>query len=139
MTQHDGDELIGFIRKILNQLLGDGVDQAGEGFSGYAILAGPGNTPTVIRIHPVPRRGLPWEAVEGDDVVYITAPLPPGAGSPPLVTFRPLVVEISLGGETTTVSLPCRIDVESGSWHVKNGILDIVCRKTDPADPNRPV
>ena len=129
MTQHDDDELLGLLRKILNDLLSDAGGRPEEWVSGYAILAGPGRTLKLIRIHTVPRPGLSWEAAEGDDAVYISALLPHGAGSLPRVTFRPLLVEISLEGETSVVDLPCRIDPQGSSWQVKHGVLDIACRK----------
>ena len=129
MTQPDGDDLIVILRQILSDLLNEAGGPPEGGFSGYAILAGPDRDVKLIRIHTVRRPGLSPEVAEGDDAVYITALLPPGAGSLPRVTFRPLLVEISLGGETSAVDLPCRIDPEGSSWQVKHGVLDIVCRK----------
>jgi hypothetical protein len=53
---------------------------------------------------------------------------PHGGNSEPSITFLPLNVGITLDGETSVVDLPCRIDVRSCSFRVKNG-MDITCRK----------
>jgi hypothetical protein len=42
---------------------------------------------------------------------------------------RPVDDPMTLGGETSVVDLPCRIDVQACSWQVRNGVLDISCRK----------
>jgi hypothetical protein len=42
---------------------------------------------------------------------------------------RPVDDLMTLGGETSVVDLPCRVDVHDCPWQVRNGVLDISCRK----------
>ena len=96
--------------------------------SSTILTAGAGETPPDIRGFPEDHHAIPFEVMEGDGEVSITALLPPGCDSEPPVTFLPLNVGITLDGETSVVDLPCRIDVRSCSFRVKNG-MDITCRK----------
>jgi HSP20 family molecular chaperone IbpA len=129
MLPDNRDELFRIIATLMDDL------SSGEGpsperwFRGYAIIASPGGIPTVIRIFPEDYRENSWELAEGEGKVYITAQLPAGTGSEPSVSFQPFEVRISFQGETWVVTLPVRIDVRSCSCHVKNGVLDITCRK----------
>ena len=44
--------------------------------------------------------------------------------------FPAVEVQISSGDEMWIVNLPVRIDGRSCSYQVKNGVLDIICRKS---------
>ena len=129
MNPNNSDELIRIITALLSDLMGEaGLSPEGR-FTGYAIFAGKGGTPTVIRLSPEDRHAPSWEVTEGEGKVYITALLPPGTATLPSVTFQPLFIGITAGEETFVVNLPCRVDLDACSWQVKNGVLDIACRK----------
>lgn len=129
MLPDNRDELFRIIARLIDDLSSE-AGPSHEGVSGgYAIIASPGGIPTMIRIFPGDYRENSWEVAEGEGRIYITAQLPAGIGSEPSVSFQPSEVRISFGGETRVVNLPARIDVRGCSYRVKNGILDITCKK----------
>jgi len=125
----DNEDILRIIRQLIDRVMADGGLPPGSRFNGYAIVAGPGGVPAVIRIQAGEPEGLSPEVMEGDGEVHVTAALPPGCGILPSITFQPSIVVISLGDETTRVDLPSPIDLQACSWQVKNGVLDISCRK----------
>jgi len=129
MQPNNGDELFRIITRLMDDLLGE-AGTSFDGQIGYAILAASGGTPIRIRIFPEDHPGISWEVTEGEEEVYITALLPPGRCSEPSVSFQPLEVQISFEGETYVVNLPVRVDVRNCSYQVKNGVIDITCRKS---------
>jgi hypothetical protein len=129
MTSDNEEDILRIIGQIINRVMADGGLPPGSRFNGYAIIAGPGGMPAMIRIQSGETWGLSPEVVDGDGEIHITAALPPGCDLSPSLTFQPLMVGISLGDETTRVDLPSRVDVQACSWQVRNGVLDISCRK----------
>ena len=123
------DDVYRIITRLIEEFMEDRGLPPGSRFRGYAILTGPGGIPAMIRIHAGEHRDLIPEVIEGDGEVWVSAALPPVSVTVPSVTFQPLFVEISLGTETVAVNLPCRIDPGNCSWQVRNGVLDISCRK----------
>jgi hypothetical protein len=123
------DDVYRIITRLIEEFMEGSGLPPGSRFRGYAILTGPGGIPAMIRIHAGEHRDLIPEVIEGDGEVWVSAALPPVSVTVPSVTFQPLFVEISLGTETVAVNLPCRIDPGDCSWQVRNGVLDISCRK----------
>jgi hypothetical protein len=123
------DEIFRILAGLIDEFTKDGKIPAGGTLQGYAIIAGPGGIPAVVRMSPAGHEGLSPEVMEGEGEIHVTAALPPGRDTLPTVLFQPLVVGISLGEETIPVNLPARIDPQGCSWQVKNGVLDITCRK----------
>lgn len=128
MEADSHDEIARLIARLMDDLMSDGGFPRGVRFSGYAIIAGPGGIPAVIRITPADPGRIACEVTEGERELYLTMPLPAGCGEPS-VTLQPLLAAITLGGETSLIDLPCRIDAGTSSWQVHNGVLDISCRK----------
>lgn len=129
MTAENHEDILRILGQIIDRVMADGGLPPGSSFNGYAILSGPGGIPAMIRIHAGETGGLSPEVMEGDGEIHVTAALPPGCDLLPTLTFQPLAVGISLGDETSRVDLPSRIDVRACTWQVRNGVLDISCRK----------
>jgi hypothetical protein len=123
------DDVYRIITRLIEEFMDDGGLPRGSRFRGYAIITGPGGIPAMIRIHAGEHRDMIPEVIEGEGEVWVSAALPPVSVTIPSVAFQPLLVEISLGTETAAVNLPCRIDPGDCSWQVRNGVLDISCRK----------
>ena len=123
------DDVYRIITRLIEEFMDDGGLPRGSRFRGYAIITGPGGIPAMIRIHAGEHRDITPEVIEGKKEVWVSAALPPASVTIPSVAFQPLLVEISLGTETVAVNLPCRIDPKDCSWRVRNGVLDISCRK----------
>jgi hypothetical protein len=123
------DEIYRIIARLMEEFLAEGSLPPGGRFGGYAIVAGPGGIPAVVRIQQGELPALSPEVMEAEGEVHISAALPPGCDITPAIALRSLVAEITLGEETVAVNLPARIDVQACSWQVQNGVLDITCRK----------
>ena len=123
------DDVYRIIARILDDFMAREGLPPGSRFNGYAFVAGPGGIPAMIRIHAGEHRDIIPEVIEGEGEVWVSAALPPSSVTIPSVAFQPLSLEVSLGTETLAVSLPCRIDPGDCSWQVRNGVLDISCRK----------
>ncbi|MDD1667032.1 MAG: hypothetical protein LUO96_01055 [Methanomicrobiales archaeon] len=128
MEADSHDEIAWLIARLVDDLMSDGGFPRGVRVNGYAIIAGLGGIPAVIRITPEDPGRMACEVTEGERELYITVPLQAGCGEPS-VTLQPLLAAITLGGETSVIDLPCRIDAGTSSWQVRNGVLDISCRK----------
>jgi hypothetical protein len=130
MLPNNPDDLLRTVTRLMDDLIREmGASEEDRIISYTVLAAGPGETPTVFRMLPEARETIRWEVVEGEGEVYITVLVPPDAITEPSIILQPLLVRISLDGETSVVNLPCRIDVRSCSFQVKNGVLDIACRK----------
>jgi hypothetical protein len=129
MMPDNRDEIFRILARLIDEFTNDGRLPPGSSLEGYAIIAVPGGIPGLIRMSPAELPELSPEVIEGEGEVHVTAALPPGCDTLPTVTFQPLLVGISLGGETIPVNLPSRIDLAGCSWQVKNRVLDISCRK----------
>jgi hypothetical protein len=130
MIPDNRDEIYRIISRLIDEFMADGRLPPGGRFQGYAIVAGPGRIPAVVHIEQGEGPVLSPEVVEGDGEVHVSAALPPGCDTTPSITLQPLLLGITLGDETVTVNLPARIDPRACSWQVRNGVLDISCRKT---------
>ena len=130
MSPGNQDDLLRNITRLMDDLIGEMGMADDSGIISYAILATvAGDTPAGIRLFPDDHPPARFEVVEGEEELYITAHLPPDSITEPSVTLQPLLVGISRDGEQSIVDLPCRIDVGSCSYQVKNRVLDITCRK----------
>jgi hypothetical protein len=123
------DDIYRIITRLIDEFMADGRLPRGGRSQGYAIIAGAGGIPAMVRIQPGDHPVISPEVVDGEGEVHISAALPPGCDATPSIALQPLVVEIALGKETVAVNLPARIDVQACSWQVRNGVLDISCRK----------
>jgi len=129
MIPNNRDDFYRIITRLIDEFMAEKGLPPGSRFQGYAIVAMPGGIPAVIRIQTGEHRGINPEVIDGEREIYVSAVLPPGVDVTPSVAFQPLLVEITLDKETVAVSLPSRIDPHSCSWQVRNGVLDICCRK----------
>jgi len=72
---------------------------------------------------------LPFEMIESDNAVFITASLPPGTRIPPRVGIMQDVVRIFFNDRAATIRLRFPVDVTRSYYSIRNGILDITITK----------
>jgi hypothetical protein len=97
---------------------------------GYTIISPPSLPPTAFRIiGDDDRYRLPYETVESDDVVFITARLPPGTSSPLNVEIIQGEVRIFLEERAATITMKSPVDISHSHYSVRNGVLDITLKK----------
>ena len=97
---------------------------------GYTIISPPSLPPTAFRvIGDDDRYRLPYETIESDDVVFITARLPPGTSSPLSVEIMQGEVRIFLEERAATITMKSPVDISHSHYSVRNGVLDITLKK----------
>ncbi len=99
---------------------------------GYTIVTrGPGEPPCVFRVGKDDDEddGIPYEVVESDDIVYITAELPADMQHAPYADIRINSVRICADNYETTIALDHPVDVIHSHYRVHRGVMDITLRK----------
>jgi len=98
---------------------------------GYTIISpGPVLPPLAFRvIGDDDSHRLPFETIESEDALFITARLPLATSSPPLVEIMKDVVRIFLDERVAIIRMKFPVDVSSSRYSVRNGVLDITLMK----------
>lgn len=121
------DDLTERISEIVEEVIRHFHGQGGARITGYAIISpGPFTPPVVFRIignGNGPR--LPYETIETDDTVFLTARVPPGTRNHPWVEIREKEVRIFLDERAATIRVKFPADVSRSGYSVRNGVLDI--------------
>ncbi|MCK9580955.1 MAG: hypothetical protein M0Q92_10990 [Methanoregula sp.] len=74
-------------------------------------------------------RAIPYEIVETEDDLFITATLPTDPRNAPIAEIEPDEVRICIDDKITTVLLPHPIDRIHSTYRVHRGIMDISLKK----------
>jgi HSP20 family molecular chaperone IbpA len=122
------DELFRQIARMMEDLLKQMSAGDMPSVIGYTLITGPGDHPRMIRITGGEER-LPYELVEGQDRIFITAELPADLTTAPYVEIDPHQLVIHVEHRTTVIELPAVIDRKHTTYQIRHGILDIVCWK----------
>ena len=72
---------------------------------------------------------LPYEVVETDTQIFITAAIPPEAEHAPYADIQTNEVKICVDNRSTSVVLEKPIDVIHSTYRVHRGVMDITLRK----------
>jgi hypothetical protein len=125
------DDLYAGISEIAEELIRHFHGRDHACIIGYTLISpGPSLPPVVFRVigdHDDYR--LPYETIESDDVVFITARLPPGTTITPYVEIMQDVVRVFLDERAATIIMKSPVDVTRSHFSVRNGVLDITLTK----------
>jgi hypothetical protein len=72
---------------------------------------------------------LPYESIDSDDILFITARLPPDARNPPFVDIMQDVIRVFLDERAAIIIMKSPVDVARSHFTVRNGVLDITLTK----------
>jgi hypothetical protein len=72
---------------------------------------------------------VPYEVVETDTDIFITAIIPPDAMHMPFADIQKNAVRISVDDRTTAIMLNQPIDVFHSAYRVHHGVMDITLKK----------
>jgi hypothetical protein len=72
---------------------------------------------------------LPFETIDGEDTLFITACLPPGSREEPFVEIMKDAVRIFLHERVAVIRMKFPVDVIRSWYRVHNGVLDITLMK----------
>jgi hypothetical protein len=125
------DDLTDRISEIVAEVIRHFHGQGGTRITGYAIVSpGPFTPPVAFRIignGDNPR--LPYETIETDDAVFLTARVPPETRNHPWVEIMEKGVRIFLDERAATIRVKFPVDVSRSGYSVRNGVLDISLKK----------
>lgn len=96
------------------------------------ISPGPSLPPVVFRLAGSDAgRRLPYETIESDDFLFITAQLPSGIQNTPFVNIQPDELQIYVDERMATITLESPVDAARSSFSVRNRVLDIALKKLE--------
>jgi hypothetical protein len=128
------DDVFNNLAKIVEDLVKNMPESQHARIVGYTIITRhPSGDPEVFRGSPQDDDGeIPYEVVESEDQVFITATLPPDARTAPYADIDTRCVRICVDDRTTTIMLENPVDRIHSYYRVHRGIMDITLKTIPP-------
>lgn len=125
------DDIFSNISKIVEEIIKNMPEHQHARIVGYTIITrGSSGPPVVFRMGGNDDDDeIPYEVVESNDLVYITAKMPPDPQNAPFADIRSNSVRICVDNRETTIVLDHPVDVIHSYYRVHRGILDITLKK----------
>jgi len=126
------DDIFANISKIVEELIKNMPENQHARIVGYTVITrGAGEPPCVFRVGEDDEDddGIPYEVVESDEMVFITAELPPDPKHAPYADIRTDRVRICVDDYETTIPLDHPVDVIHSYYRVHRGVMDVTIRK----------
>ena len=125
------DDLNADISEIAAEIIRHIPDDERACIIGYTIISpGPSVPPVAFRVIGDDNgHRLPYETIDSDDVLFITARLPPDTRNAPYVEIMRDVVQVFLDERAASIFMKSPIDVTRSHFSVCNGVLDITLMK----------
>jgi len=128
MQSNPYDDLFRHLARMMEEMARKLPDQDSPKIIGCTIITAGGEIPAGFSGEEEPGE-ITYEIVEGKDRIYITAVIPATVRNAPTADILPREVRIVTDGEETVVPLQSLIDVKHSFYHVRRGVMDIVCYK----------
>jgi hypothetical protein len=97
---------------------------------GYTVITGfPGDIKKVISFGSGDAPRIPYEIIENDDTIFITATIPAHHESAPFADINPNIVRLCVDDRVAVIELPCIVDVIHSSYRVHRGVMDVTLKK----------
>jgi HSP20 family molecular chaperone IbpA len=126
------DDVFNNLAKIVEEIVKNMPDNQNARIIGYTIITrnpshgGPG----IFRMgEPDDETEIPYEVVESEDMIYITAIMPPEYKNAPLVDIQPDRVYVGIDNREITIMLDHPIDRIHSNYRVHRGVMDITLKK----------
>lgn len=132
------DEVFNNLARIVEDIVNNMPESQHARIIGYTIITrqAEGGDPVVFSNGMPDDSGeLPYEVVETDDAIFITAELPPDLKNSPTAEIDTEVVRIIADDCVTTICLPRPIDRIHSYYRVHRGLMDISLRKAAAVRP----
>ncbi len=125
------DDIIPALAEIIAEIFKNIPNRHGIRVTGFSFIApGPSVPPMAYRlIGQDDRRRLPYETIESEDFMFITARLPPDLMHVPHVEIMPDAVHIVINGRVAVIILKTPVDRIHSRFTVHNRVLDITLKK----------
>ncbi len=126
------DEVFNNLAKIVEDIVRNMPESQQARVIGYTIITrhAAGGDPEIFQAgFQDDDREIPYEVVESEDEIYITADLPADPHNAPYAEIEPDRVRICVDDCITTVMLPHPADRIHSTYRVHRGVMDITLRK----------
>lgn len=125
------DDIFSNISKIVEEIIRNMPEHQHARIVGYTIITrGSSEPPMVLRTGGDDDGDeIPYEVVASDDMIYISAEMPPDPRNAPFADIRSNSVRICVDNFETTIMLDSPIDVIHSHYRLHRGVLDITLRK----------
>ena len=123
------DDTLKNLARAMEELLNNlSLDESAR-FVGCTIITGLGDESRIIHLDTEGNEDINYEIIEGPDSIYITAEIPPGTRNEPYADIQSKMIRVFIDDDEVVIDLPVPIHVGQSSYEVRNGIMDIVCKK----------
>jgi HSP20 family molecular chaperone IbpA len=125
------DDIFSNISKIMEEIVKNMPEHQHARIVGYTIITrGSNEPPAVYRIgRDDDDDDIPYEVVETNDTIYVTAQMPKDPKNAPFADIRVGSVRICVDDCQTTIVLDHPVDVIHSWYRLHRGVLDITLRK----------
>jgi hypothetical protein len=126
------DDVFNNLAKIVEEIVKNMPDNQNARIIGYTIITrNPSNgEPGIFRIgEPDDDTEIPYEVVESEDMIYITAIIPSEYKNAPLVDIQPDRVYVGIDNREITIMIDHPIDRIHSNYRVHRGVMDITLKK----------
>lgn len=128
------DDVFSNLAKIVEDIVKNMPDSQHARIVGYTIITrqGSGGDPEMFRADPPDDDGeVPYEVVETDNEIFITAEMPADPKNAPVAEIEPECVRILVDERLTTIMLNTPIDRIHSYYRIHRGIMDIALKKVN--------
>lgn len=131
MQNNPYDDIFQNISKIMEDIIRNMPEHQHAKIIGYTIITRGSNEPTVMfrTGENAQSDGIPYEVVESDDTIYITAEMPAEPKNAPFADIRVMSVRICVDDKETTIALDNPVDVIHSWYRLHRGVMDITLKK----------
>jgi hypothetical protein len=126
------DDVFNNLAKIVEDIVKTMPDSHHARIVGYTIITRhPSNgDPGIFRAgDPGDDEEIPYEVVESDDMIYITATMPANPKNAPSIDIQTDNVYISVDNRDTTIMLNHPVDRIHSYYRIHHGLMDITLKK----------
>ena len=123
------DDIFPVLTDILAEIIRNWPDHQHVRVTGFSI-SGPSKPPKVFRlVGDDDRPRLPYEAIESDNFIFITARLPSDLKRAPHVEIMQDALNVFVDERVAVISMQTPVDVIHSYYTVHNRVLDITMQK----------
>jgi HSP20 family molecular chaperone IbpA len=126
------DDVFNNLAKIVEDIVKNMPDNHHARIVGYTIITrhSSNGDPEVFRAgDPGADEEIPYEVVESDDMIYITATMPANPKNAPFVDIQTNNVQVCIDNRDVTIVLNQPIDRIHSYYRIHRGLMDITLKK----------
>lgn len=126
------DDIFSNLARIVEDIVKNMPENQNARIIGYTIVTRQSSTgdPEIFRFGAPEDDGeVPYEVVETDDEIFITAEIPADLKNAPFADIEPQCVRIVADDRITTIMLECPVDRVHSYYRVHRGLMDISLKK----------